>query len=159
MVTGGCVGVGKRVFASSFITWNHLLALPFNTKGSTFVLSTTKCATFPLVCVQGARQQEDQMQLEALLRSRDQEVSSLSHRSAVTALLVVSHTMCIAAWAWQLHCRTCRLGRPGNGFGWGLIRCLMPHMLAAWHMLESMLRMAWAAAGFHVCTAPNLDFA
>lgn len=46
------------------------------------------------------------MQLEALLRSRDQEVSSLSHRSAVTALLVVSHTTCIAAWMWQLRCCT-----------------------------------------------------
>ncbi len=31
---------------------------------------------------QGTRQQEGQMQLEALVRSRDQEVSSLSHRYA-----------------------------------------------------------------------------
>ena len=31
--------------------------------------------------MQESRQQEGQMQLEALLRSRDQEVSSLTHRS------------------------------------------------------------------------------
>ena len=33
--------------------------------------------------LQERSQQEGQMQLEALLRSRDQEVSSLSHRSAL----------------------------------------------------------------------------
>ena len=32
--------------------------------------------------MQDRQQQEDQMQLEAVLRSRDQEVSSLNHRSA-----------------------------------------------------------------------------
>ncbi len=44
---------------------------------------------------QGTRQQEGQMQLEALVRSRDQEVSSLSHRYAT--LKSVCLCMCLPA--------------------------------------------------------------
>ena len=51
--------------------------------------------------MQDARQQEGQMQLEALLRSRDQEVSSLSHRYERYDMFCNKQLHSLAAYALQ----------------------------------------------------------
>lgn len=49
------------------------------------MLRLAKGVSVASIIVQERRQQEGQMQLEAVLRGRDQEVSSLNHRSAHSA--------------------------------------------------------------------------
>lgn len=72
----------KKSTAQGMLSWNLTLSTASSLQLSYASWPAAFTCRWLDVCAQERGQQEDQMQLEAVLRSRDQEVSSLNHRSA-----------------------------------------------------------------------------